>query len=150
MRYGSCDKSTHWWTFVCIFRTCHSSAVYAEGVIPCMFKNYYRSLVVDSLEWPSNSGVARQFCARGRTMKLAPLPGLFFHIIQMHWLRFYNLNFNEIKYFKADDCAIIRRPSSVNLNWLKISCTNLCLKSKETPIIQTLWGAKSCLTTGFV
>ncbi len=35
-----------------------------------------------------NSGVARQFCARGRTMKLAPLPGLFFHIFQIHRLRF--------------------------------------------------------------
>src|SRR6218665_3786882 len=38
------------------------------------------------------SGVARQFCARGRTTKLAPLPGLFFHIFQKHRLGFWNIN----------------------------------------------------------
>ena len=78
-------------------------------------------------------------------MKFLPLPGLCFHKIQIHQLRFYNLNFNEIKYYKADECVIIRRPSSVNLYWLKILCTNLCLKSKEIQIIHDLmaqWGAK--------
>ena len=35
-------------------------------------------------------------------MKLVPLPGLFFHIIQIHRLRLYNLNFNKIKYYKAN------------------------------------------------
>src|SRR6218665_1372078 len=54
------------------------------------------------------SGVARQYGARGRTMKLAPLPGLCFHIIQINRLRFYYLNFNKIKYYKADECVIIR------------------------------------------
>ena len=62
-----------------------------------------------------SSGVARQYCAQGRTMKLAPLQCLFFHIIQIHRLRFYNLDFNEIKCYKGDECVILRRPSSVNL-----------------------------------
>jgi len=47
-------------------------------------------------------------------MKLAALPGLFFHKIQIHRLRFYNLNFNEIKYYKADECVIIRRQARIS------------------------------------
>ena len=35
-------------------------------------------------------------------MKLAPLSGLFVIAIQVHGLRFYNLNFNKIKYLKPD------------------------------------------------
>ena len=53
----------------------------------------------------SKSGVARQFSARGANYEVGA-PSLFVHIIQIHRLKFYNLNFNEIKYFKAD-CSVL-------------------------------------------
>ena len=81
----------------------------------CSAKTYFPLYFILCAYLARNSGVARQFGARGRTVKLAPLPGLFFHKIQIYRLRFYNFNFNEIKYYKADECVIIRRPSSVNL-----------------------------------
>ena len=62
-----------------------------------MHTNIHTVVYLDNLD----SGVYKLFSAREQSMKLAPLPGLFFNIIQIHRLRFYNLYFNEIKYFKA-------------------------------------------------
>src|SRR6218665_2215886 len=57
--------------------------------ISIVFLLYGRRIVTHSV-----SGVARRFCARGRTMKLAPLPSLLFsHIglFQIHRLGFWNV-----------------------------------------------------------
>ena len=48
------------------------------------------------------SGVARQFCARGRTIKWVPLPGLFFPHIPNTSIGILEYKFNKMKYFKAD------------------------------------------------
>jgi len=50
----------------------------------------------------TSSGVAKQFCARGRTMKLAPLPGLFSSHIPNTSIGILECKFNKMKYFKAD------------------------------------------------
>src|SRR6218665_1727497 len=47
------------------------------------------------------SGVARQICARGRIMKLAPLHGLFVDIPNTS-IGILECKFNKMKYFKAD------------------------------------------------
>src|SRR6218665_1686933 len=75
--------------------------------VKCFFWSIYNLCLIF---WPQlhiqpaivTSGVARQFWARGRTMKLAPLPGLFFSHIPNTSIGILECKFNKMKYFKSN------------------------------------------------